>query len=338
MQSTRSERLQWIVNKKVKISLYDIGGSLRGILDDLKSKNINYNDVCIVYCENIPEYNNSLVKKLSLISTTFGIKLSKYNECNEKIPYCITVNIPWYNIPVKFVEMFSLVTNELHMINKISTTDGKYIASLLTRITYKGALNVESYYRSPIIHTIKYNNSGKLLYIDTETSDRYASYGHDEKNILKNSRIMSICFGLFDSYESFNENELVYTLISHKFDYTPNKKAVEVHKLTKNMCNNKGISILNCGIIEALSNTKTIVGYNVSFDYNILMSELLRYGVIVDKIPTDCAMQMSSCHLGKVYKLGITCEKLSIDISDLTAHNARDDVIMMGRILKKINK
>lgn len=240
---------------------------------------------------------------------------------------------------LKFMNI--LVQNNLNL-SKGSISDSDFIDEvnkLKNKVYNNGKIDIKPLYKLPITQVINHNPNGKLLYIDTETSGIGCGNGHDENNILKfdGCRIMSICFGLFDSYDTFDHTKLVYKLISHTFDYEPSRNALRVNKLSKEICNKVGVSILQCGIIEALKNTKTIIGYNVSFDYNVLMSELLRYGVQVDIMPSECAMQKAYKYLGvRKGKLSEICKKLDVKTSDLTFHNAKDDVIMMARLLQKI--
>lgn len=325
-----------LAGKNTKINLYDHGGILGKILDKIENAGVDVNDICVLYSD------YSLLDKIKQIIDPF-IKILNVNTINYNniTDYCITVDIPWYDFDNTCLRALRSVNKELHMICRINDTNCAQLIKLLSFAQYHGNMNVEKFYRMPITQTIKCDPKGKMLYVDTETSSKFVSNGHEESSLLKyrDFRIMSICFGLFDSFNSFDPNKLIYTLISHTIDYTPDDEALEVNKLSKELCNKDGVSILQCGIIEALQNTKTIVAYNVSFDYNAIVLELLRYGVNVDKIDKKCAMQMARKKLGlkKGYGLANVCKVLDVETSDLIAHNAKDDVIMMGRILQKVS-
>jgi DNA polymerase III epsilon subunit-like protein len=182
---------------------------------------------------------------------------------------------------------------------------------------------------------------GKFLVLDLETSGLPSknTCGHQVTNLVhyNSCRIMSLCYGIFDSIDNFDKSKLTTKLISHSIDYKPNEIALKVNKLTKAQCQ-KGVSIAESGILEALSDCETIVSYNVAFDYNVLMSELLRYDYDIPPKLAFCAMEHVTRvnRLEKNIKLIDAC-KLYLnddDIASYNFHDAIDDVAAMCEVLK----
>lgn len=163
--------------------------------------------------------------------------------------------------------------------------------------------------------------------------------GHKMTNLVhyNSCRVMSLCYGVFDSIVDFDKSKLTTKLISHSIDYEPNEIALKINKLTKVQCQ-KGVPIAESGILEALSECETIVSYNVTFDYNVLVSELLRYDYDIPPKLAFCAMEHVTRvnRLEKNIKLIDACRLYLNDdiISTYNFHDACDDVAAMCEMLK----
>lgn len=187
---------------------------------------------------------------------------------------------------------------------------------------------------------------GKVLVLDLETSglptrDIRKTCGHVKDNIkyYDSCRIMSICYGVFDNINKFSKDKLSSYLISHSIDYKPDPIALNVNGLDKQTCNEVGVSINSCGIIDAINSCDTIMSYNVAFDYNVLMSELLRYNTITPNKNAFCMMEYVKTHhkLNKNIKLIDACG-IYLDTSKYDFHDATDDVTAMCDLLLSMEK
>jgi DNA polymerase III subunit alpha len=195
------------------------------------------------------------------------------------------------------------------------------------------------------------------LIFDTETTGlpifnktgyyRFPSYRFLNK--YNTSRIVSI------SWIIANEKR---EQIKHKYhiirplDFTidNNSKAVEIHGITAEIANEKGISwhVMYDEFIQDLVQCDTIVAHNIQFDVSVLLSEMHRYNkdfgisTLLNK-KRICTMKMGKDTMGtmKVPKLSELYEFLYNEPIE-NAHNASYDTLYcykcLARMLEQMEK
>ena len=122
----------------------------------------------------------------------------------------------------------------------------------------------------------------KVLVFDTETSglptkrgyDKY--YPYSELNHYDTSRIVSICWKLYDNEKIISSKYFIIKPKGFKIDNT--SKACEINGITQEIADKDGILIEDVFVeLHAdLYKSETIVAHNILFDQNILLSELHR--------------------------------------------------------------
>ncbi len=123
----------------------------------------------------------------------------------------------------------------------------------------------------------------KSLIFDTETTglpitqgfNKYYSYTDLEK--YNSSRLLSICWKLYENDKLINSNYFIIKPEEFKIDN--NSYACKINGITHEIALSKGVSIHD--IFEKLKSDfldcNTIVAHNINFDKHILLSELHRY-------------------------------------------------------------
>lgn len=122
----------------------------------------------------------------------------------------------------------------------------------------------------------------KTFIFDTETSglpqtkgfNNYFIYSDLDK--YKNSRLLSICWKIYDDSELVNE---YYSIIKpDNFEIDNNSIACKINGITKEKANSEGVLLKD--ILEKLksdlNDVNTVVAHNINFDKYILLSELFR--------------------------------------------------------------
>mgnify|MGYP003332971075 FL=1 len=194
----------------------------------------------------------------------------------------------------------------------------------------------------------------KILIFDTETSglpeDRNAS-------LLSTNKwpyILQLSYILYDSSKNiildYSDN-----LVKIGNDVSINPKSIEIHKITREMCNSNGISIIDIlnNFNKVLLQTDLIVGHNLQFDKNMLIVEHIRNKINHNfnprniPIPSFCTMENGTtiCNLtykrrdgSLVPKYPKLLELYKHYFNDIPSglHNAMNDVIVTMRCYYKM--
>lgn len=188
---------------------------------------------------------------------------------------------------------------------------------------------------------------------NVEPENQYPDY--KELKIYDNARIVSIGWIYI---ENFNyEQEIIFDNINNCIIKPNNfiipKEAIAIHKITNEIANNKGSDIKEIlkKIGKKIRKCDYIIGYNVFYDVNILLSELYRIGKnkTINKI-LDLKENKNILCIGQIsYKNLIFTQKTQIfkyqihkliDVylncfneNYINAHNAKSDVFCMIKIL-----
>lgn len=181
----------------------------------------------------------------------------------------------------------------------------------------------------------------KIIILDTETTglpptSGYNQYMNPEKSDLySNCRIVQISWiALDEKIQITDEFNAVIKPVG--FVIPPSS----FHEVTMEIAEKDGLSMeyVLDSLIEYMKNCKCIVGYNLSFDINVLLSELYRFGnkyqgLINDikKCTKECAMQLAvtKFKLKRNFKLTDIYEHLFK--STFQAHNSLEDVYATAR-------
>lgn len=189
------------------------------------------------------------------------------------------------------------------------------------------------------------------LIFDTETTGlpifnttgfhRFPSYRHLNK--YNTSRIVSISWIVAN--EKREKLKHAYHIV-RPLDFTidNSSKAVEIHGITAEIANEKGISwhTMYDELIQDLVKCDTIVAHNIQFDVSVLLSEMHRYNkgfgisTLLNK-KRICTMKMGKDTMGttKVPKLSELYEFLYNEPIE-NAHNASYDTLYCYRCLVKM--
>tara|TARA_B110001454_G_scaffold185185_1_gene181261 strand:+ start:2133 stop:2738 length:606 start_codon:yes stop_codon:yes gene_type:complete len=184
----------------------------------------------------------------------------------------------------------------------------------------------------------------KVLVFDTETTGLPSRRGYDkyfpytELNHYDNSRIISICWKLYEDQKLISSN---YDIIKpDTFEIDNNSKACEINGITQEIADEKGINItdLFVKLHTDLYECDTIIAHNILFDKHILLSEFHRYKRndlidIFEKKSLYCTMNKSKDILKIPMKYGGYKSPRLIELYEFLfkttfegAHNAESDV------------
>jgi DNA polymerase-3 subunit alpha len=110
-------------------------------------------------------------------------------------------------------------------------------------------------------------------------------------------------------------------------------ESTAIHGITQEFAHAQGKEIKDVlkEFIEDISRCDTLVAHNMDFDYNVIISEILRAGIDpcnMNHIYKYCTMRKGSLPNEKWQKLGELYKKYFGTESTLTLHRALNDVLM----------
>ena len=199
-----------------------------------------------------------------------------------------------------------------------------------------------------------------IMFFDLETTglpvakkgDKFNRYHHP--SFLKYydmARVVSIAWQIYNSETSKLISEGNHVVYPDNFVSHP--RALEVHGITDEYAKMYGKNITDIFNIfrKELKTVDTISGFNVKFDYNVLLSECYRYGdqdIIskFHKIPVVCTQKLATRILKNVsyskYKLFPKLEEVYRYLFNLqnfnTSHDALDDTRRCADIYFKLRE
>lgn len=194
----------------------------------------------------------------------------------------------------------------------------------------------------------------KILIFDTETSGLPEERNCSVLSLHKWPYIVQLAYILYDTDTNtiLDYND---TLINISDDVYISPESINIHKITREMCNEKGENIRQ--VLNRFNNvlleTDLIVGHNLQFDKNIIMVEFLRNRMLHNFNPnniikpTFCTMEngKSICKLTYKNKYGnlvakypklLELFKYYFDYIPEGLHNAMCDVIITLRCYYKM--
>jgi len=116
----------------------------------------------------------------------------------------------------------------------------------------------------------------KILIFDTETTGLPQSRIINQETLEKWPHIVQFSFILFDTDKNTIKSEDFIIKLPDNIEIS--QESINIHGITKEISNKKGIDItiaINI-FFEYLEKAELLVGHNVSFDINVLHIELLR--------------------------------------------------------------
>lgn len=177
------------------------------------------------------------------------------------------------------------------------------------------------------------------LFFDCETTGLPRRKWNDQVPIETNleayesARLVSICWILVDPHTNSIIQQEYYIIKPDNFEIP--KIAADIHGISTEYAHTHGTPIDN--VLErlhtSLKRATHLIAYNVSFDYNVIKSEIIRYNK--DIIATDLECKTQECcmalakeklKLQKFIKLTDLHERL-FDVPFDNAHNAIYDTI-----------
>ena len=117
-----------------------------------------------------------------------------------------------------------------------------------------------------------------FLIFDTETTGLPKNFRAPISDLENWPRMVQIAWQLHDQYGSLIENK---NYIIKPDGYDIPYKSEKIHGISTNYANRFGKDIVYVldDFKRVLSSTEIIVGHNIQFDINILLSEFLRYKI-----------------------------------------------------------
>lgn len=149
----------------------------------------------------------------------------------------------------------------------------------------------------------------KILVFDTETS------GLPKKNAsIQNTEdwpyILQFSYILYDTDKNIIL-ELVNEFIYIKDYVNISEKSIEIHKITRELCKEKGVDIFEVlnKFNSALLKCDVLVAHNLDFDKNMILVELIRNDIqskFTSKINEHCTMKnnINLCKIERISKFG----------------------------------
>lgn len=183
-------------------------------------------------------------------------------------------------------------------------------------------------------------NNKRYIVFDTETTGLpIPGSKYNNLNSYDNARMIQICWAIYENNKLLEVKDYyVYPNGFNKIDNT------HIHNITYQDCVNKGVNI-NKVLDEFMKDVQTvkfIVGHNVAFDINIVLSELFRLKKntdILSKTLSKCTMNLSiplkidgTLKRPKLVKLYNHFFGKEFD----GQHNAKYDVLATGEIFNKL--
>jgi len=187
----------------------------------------------------------------------------------------------------------------------------------------------------------------KYLFFDTETTGTPKNYKAPMQDVDNWPRVLQLAFILYD--ENGNVLESFESLIKPDGWEVPDGVFWAKHGYTTEKCQTNGVSMQEAlsKFIELYEQCDMLVAHNISFDYNVLGAEMLRYNVKTsarkDKI---CTMHSTTDFVALPGNYGFKWPKLEELYYKLFgeimegAHDALFDVKATAKCffeLKKIN-
>ena len=188
------------------------------------------------------------------------------------------------------------------------------------------------------------------LIFDTETSGlpyrtRAEGYTYTNLDHFKDARLLSISWIILDNNNNIVSKDTYY-IIPDNFEISAD--SIKIHGLTKEFLVENGITIhellsnLN-GLFEKY-NITLLIAHNISFDINILKSELYRYkyNLTLEKIkniPTFCTMFVSQSKM-KVKKWPKLADAYKYYYNEeiTNAHSAESDTFHCYKVYLKLSE
>ncbi len=194
----------------------------------------------------------------------------------------------------------------------------------------------------------------KILIFDTETSGLPEEKNPSPLAINKWPYILQLSYILYDTQEN-RIITYVDTLIDIDNSVNIDSESIDIHKITKEMCKNKGKPIKDVlkDFNNILNQTELLIGHNLQFDKNILIVEYIRNRIMHNfnpkntPIPSFCTMKngKSICQLTYINRDGVVIPK-NPKLLELYKHyfnsepdglhNAMTDVIVTIRCYYKM--
>jgi len=197
--------------------------------------------------------------------------------------------------------------------------------------------------------SINYDDSSTgfkhYLVFDTETDGLPIDPKGDPNDVENWPRIVQLCWMILDS--DFKLVDLKNHYI--KTDFEINQEAINIHGITNEHVQENGIPIAQAltEFMEDLETTEILIAHNLDFDVPIIDAELLRLGKKkrLFRKRKICTLRYGS---GLTKKFGTfrrfpkltylcTCIYGGNEI-DFTSHDARQDVILTGKIFEQLVK
>ena len=165
------------------------------------------------------------------------------------------------------------------------------------------------------------NKMIRELVLDTETTGLDYESGH---------RIVEIGIIELENHMPTGNNFHYYLNPERNSD----KKAQEVHGLSREFLNNKPKFIdIADKFIEYISDSKIII-HNASFDLGFINAELRRCGMkeLNENIIIDTLLLAKKIHIGQSVSLDSLCKKYNIDLTGREIHGALKDAKLLASV------
>ena len=193
-----------------------------------------------------------------------------------------------------------------------------------------------------------------MLYcvLDTETTGlpSKSNPNYEDLEAFSTARMLSFAWALFD-----NNHQMIkcqYFLVKPEFFIDEDGIAYSINKISNNMvqCYGYSIEIIMKKFIEDMEKVTNIIGHNVKFDRNIILSEIYRYNKnianfpklnvsILNIIPIICTMKLAySKNIGNKWIKLAALYKYLYDVKtiSLTLHDALADLLICQLCYKKL--
>lgn len=191
----------------------------------------------------------------------------------------------------------------------------------------------------------------KILIFDTETNDKPKNQKLKAEDDLNNFPfILQIAFNLIELDTNTNNLKTLYRKVHYVQPFRKNKEieiaegAFKIHGINKDVCKERGLIIEDIVYLfqGLLNQSNVVVAHNFDFDCNVIISESLNLGIILNKpkfsrnvctmkATTDIVALPSRFKTGE-YKYPTLSELykhlFNKELSDVySAHDALEDVL-----------
>lgn len=281
----------------------------------------------------------------ALQGETYTIDVSQWNKEKELLEFLYDVRIR------QIIRNVSTVDNQIFPIiytttnkekNELILPKSKFTEEYLYDLTKIFGDSLGNYMINQLNKSsklYKFNNKRYIVF-DTETTG-LPSPGSQYNNLraFDSARMIQICWAIYENNNLLEVKD--YYIYPNGFTKIDN---THIHHITFNDCIRHGVNI-NTVLDELLKDIKTvkfIVGHNVAFDINIVLSELFRAKKNTDdfgKMLTKCTMNLAiplkidgTLKRPKLVKLYKHLFGQEFD----NQHNAKYDVLATGEIFNKL--